>query len=162
MSIHTGKGAVCRLFHSTFFKHPVFIKFCKFCIVGFSGVFVDMGMVIFLKELFSIDTRIAAVFGFSMAVTTNYFLNRTWTFENGNKTPLGWSYLIYLTVCSTGLAVRLLSMHLMIEYLWGDSGYWYVATNFIGIIISTVVNFIGSNLFAFSPERFTFKQKKKL
>ena len=83
------------------------VEFIKFCIVGFSGLFVDMGVVIALKTIFVLDTRICAIFGFSAAVTTNYILNRLWTFEGARNTSLLTSYAWYVSVSCVGLLTQL-------------------------------------------------------
>lgn len=63
----------------------VFIfKFIKFCIVGFSGVFVDFGITYFFKEYIKLQKYVANAIGFSTAATTNYILNRVWTFHSQN------------------------------------------------------------------------------
>ena len=132
-------------------RRQTFFEFIKFCLVGFSGIFVDMAVVIGLKELFQLDTRICTVAGFATAVTTNYLLNRFWTFAQGRFAPVIRSYLAFVAVCCLGLAVRLGVIHLLIEYTMMDTGRWYILTNFIGIVVATTVNFTGSKLLAFRP-----------
>jgi dolichol-phosphate mannosyltransferase len=132
-------------------RRPTLFEFFKFCLVGFSGIFVDMAVVIGLKELFHVDTRICAIFGFATAVTTNYLLNRYWSFARGRFAPVVRSYLVFVAVCCVGLAVRLGVIHLLIEYTMMDTGRWYILTNFIGIMVATAVNFTGSKLLAFRP-----------
>ncbi|MBW1809508.1 MAG: glycosyltransferase family 2 protein [Deltaproteobacteria bacterium] len=161
MSIKAQLSYIRHLYHLHKFKHQTLIEFIKFCIVGFSGILVDMGMVIALKELFALDTRICAIGGFSLAVTTNYLLNRFWSFTRGRETPFLKSYLIFCAVCGVGLAVRLGTMHLLIEYTYLDTGYGYLLTNFIGIVVATAVNFAGSKAFAFSPEKLAFRSPKE-
>jgi dolichol-phosphate mannosyltransferase len=142
------------------YRFPTFWELMRFCLVGFSGIFVDMAIVIGLKELFQLDTRFCAVFGFLAAVSTNYLLNRYWTFRQGRNTPFLKSYIMFVSVCCVGLMVRLCVMHVLIEYAHLDSGNWYMLTNFIGIMVATAVNFTGSKFFAFSPERLAFHSKK--
>jgi dolichol-phosphate mannosyltransferase len=139
------------------FKFPTVIEFIKFCIVGFYGTFVDMGVVIALKELFAVNTLICAIGGFIAAVTSNYFFNRYWSFEHGKNVPILKSYLIFVAVCCLGLIVRLIAMYMLIEYGKLDSGKWYIFTNFIGIVIASLVNFMGSKFLAFSPGSVAFK-----
>lgn len=134
------------------------VEFVKFCTVGFSGLFVDMGVVIALKSIFALDTRICAVFGFLAAVSSNYVLNRLWTFEGARNTSLIKSYASYVTVCCAGLLARLAVMHLCIEYTALDKGQGYLINNLIGIGVGTFVNFIGSKYFAFSPLQRAFKR----
>jgi putative flippase GtrA len=132
------------------YKFPYILEFIKFSIVGFSGIFVDMGTVIVLKEMFNLYTLICAVGGFLMAVTSNYFLNRYWSFELGRYTPILKSYTIFVAVCCLGLSVRLITMYLFIEYAKFDTGKWYMFNNFIGIMIASLINFIGTKFWTFS------------
>jgi dolichol-phosphate mannosyltransferase len=148
---------LCRLYK---FRMPTLAEFIRFCIVGFSGVFVDMGIVIGVKTLFALDTRLCAVFGFMAAMSTNYLFHRRWSFEGARATPVVRSYLIFVAVCCVGLAGRMGVMHILIEYADLDGGYRYILTNFIGIVAGTLVNYTGSRFFAFSPDRLAFGRKK--
>lgn len=141
------------------YKRPSFIEFIKFCIVGFSGVFIDMGVFTLVKEVFTLDTRLCAVFGFMVAVTTNYIFNRYWSFERGRETSFIKSYLSFVAVCSVGLLVRIGVMHTLIEVYPPIDRIKILQylNNLIGIVVATIVNFIGTKLFAFSPERFAFQ-----
>lgn len=67
-----------------FFSKIFLLKFVKFCIVGFSGVFVDFGFTYFFKEVLKFQKYFANAIGFTVAATTNYILNRTWTFHSKN------------------------------------------------------------------------------
>jgi dolichol-phosphate mannosyltransferase len=135
------------------YKRPGVIEFFNFCSVGFSGVFVDTGVVIALKTFFGFDTLICAVFGFCAAVTTNYYFNRQWTFEGAHTTPVVKSYAAFVAVCCLGLLSRLGVMHLFIIYTRLDEGYYYIFNNFIGIAAGTIVNYWGSKYFAFSQKK---------
>jgi putative flippase GtrA len=66
------------------FNKVFLLKFIKFCLVGFSGVFVDFGITYFFKEVMKIQKYYANAIGFTTAATTNYVLNRTWTFHSKN------------------------------------------------------------------------------
>ena len=140
------------------FRMSGLTEFLKFCLVGCSGIFVDMGVVIAAKALSGADTRLCAVFGFASAVTTNYILNRMWTFEKGRSTAIGKSSITFVAVCCTGLLARLGVMHLLIAFADLDKGYRYVATNLIGIAIGAAVNFLGSKYFAFAGKQLSRQQ----
>ena len=132
------------------YKYPSIIQFIKFCIVGLSGVFVDTAVLASLVELLSFDPRLAAIFAFICAVSWNYMLNRTWTFEQGKKTKIINSYFTFISVSLLGLGVRIATMHFLIEYAGMGKGRWYILASISGIIIGTIVNFLGSKYFAFS------------
>lgn len=72
------------LFLSSMLSRDLLFKFLKFGVVGFSGVFVDFGITWICKEWIKIQRFVANAIGFSIAATSNYFLNRVWTFESHN------------------------------------------------------------------------------
>lgn len=153
MSLKEQGNYIRHLYRLYEFRLSRFIEFIKFCLVGFSGLFVDMGVVIAAKTFFGLDTRLCAVFGFTFAVTSNYILNRIWTFESGRSAPIGKSYITFVAVCCTGLFARLGVMHLLIVFADLDKGYRYIINNLIGISIGTAVNFFGSKYFAFTGKQ---------
>lgn len=59
-------------------------QFLKFCVVGGSGVFVDFGVTYLCKEFLRLNKYVANSLGFLCASTTNYILNRIWTFHDEN------------------------------------------------------------------------------
>ena len=66
------------------FQQEVFYKFIRFGVVGFSGLFVDFGFTWLSKEKLKIQKYIANAIGFTFAATSNYYLNRVWTFKSIN------------------------------------------------------------------------------
>ena len=62
-------------------------KFIQFCIVGGSGVFVDMGLFGFLADPYFLGIHIttAKIIAASAAMLSNYALNEFWTFQESGK-----------------------------------------------------------------------------
>ncbi len=119
------------------------IKLFKFCIVGFSGVIVDFGTTWFLKEKVKLNKYIANSTGFILAATSNYFLNRIWTFESQNK-AIGTEYASFLTISLIGLA-----LNNFIIWILTDKLKWnFYLSKLIAIGVVTLWNF-GMN-FAFT------------
>jgi glycosyltransferase involved in cell wall biosynthesis/4-amino-4-deoxy-L-arabinose transferase-like glycosyltransferase len=135
------------------FRYPSLAELARFCLVGLIGLVVDLGTVSALKESYELDTRLAAVFGFSAAVTSNYVLNRYFTFARGRELPLLWSYLTYVGTNLLGLSVRLVTVHALMVLADLDSGRGYLLSNALGIALATLFNFAGAKYFAFDPER---------
>ena len=52
------------------------LKFLKFGVVGFSGVFVNFGVTYVCKEWLKWNKYLSNIIGFVFAATTNYLLNR--------------------------------------------------------------------------------------
>ena len=80
------------------------VKFIKFGIVGFSGVFIDIGITYACKEWLKIQKYISNSIGFAAAASSNYFLNRTWTFRS--KDPdIAVEYTEFLVISLVGLGI---------------------------------------------------------
>lgn len=138
------------------FRYPSLAELVRFCAIGVLGLCLDLGTVIALKELFGLDTRLCAVFGFSVAVTSNFALNRRFTFARARELPLLFSYATYVGTNLAGLGLRMLMIQAMIVLAGIDKGRGYLLTNLFGIVLATLVNFIGAKYFAFDPERVRF------
>ncbi len=128
------------------FSTAFVLKFIKFTIVGFSGLFVDFGLTWLFKEKIRIHKFIANAIGFSSAATSNYILNRIWTYQSTNPKIMV-EYSEFFAVSLIGLALNtfviwLLNTKFKINF--------YVA-KVIATIVVTLWNF-GANTF------FTFKQ----
>ena len=57
-------------------------QFAKYFVVGFSGVFLDMGTLILFKEKFGWTPVFAVVINQIFLLTYNFFLNKYWSFRN--------------------------------------------------------------------------------
>ncbi|MDP4292732.1 MAG: GtrA family protein [Bacteroidota bacterium] len=95
-----------------FFTRPLFLKFVKFGVVGFSGMFVDFGFTYLTKEYLKVQKYIANAIGFTLAATSNYYLNRIWTFHSHNPN-IGWEYSKFLLVSVMGLGISTLIIYIL-------------------------------------------------
>lgn len=95
-----------------YFTKPLFLKFIKFGIVGFSGVFIDFGFTYLTKEYLKAQKYLDNAIGFTMAATSNYFLNRVWTFQSHNPN-IGWEYSRFLLVSLLGLGISTLVIYIL-------------------------------------------------
>lgn len=133
------------------FTKAFFIKFLKFGVVGFSGVFVDFGITWIAKEKLKIQQYVANAIGFTTAATTNYFLNRIWTFESTNPRVMV-EYTEFITISLIGLGINTLVLWLLVSKFKMN---FYVAKIFaIGVV--TLWNFFANALITFNPERTFF------
>ena len=65
--------------------NEVLLKFIKFCAVGGSGVIVDFSLTYLCKEKFRLNKHLSNSIGFMIAASSNYILNRIWTFGSLNQ-----------------------------------------------------------------------------
>ena len=57
-------------------------KFLRFCIIGFIGFAIDFGTTWISKEKLKVNKYLSNSLGFILASSTNFFLNRYFTFRN--------------------------------------------------------------------------------
>jgi len=132
------------------YKHPTVFEFIKFCLVGFSGLFVDTAVLVAFVGLFSLDPRFAAIFAFFVAVSWNYIFDRIWAFKIGRSINISYSYISFILICLFGLGIRIGVMHLFIEYAGMGKSPWYILSSMFGIVVATIFNFFGSKYIVFS------------
>ncbi|NDV46481.1 GtrA family protein [Paludibacter sp. 221] len=92
------------------------LKFLKFCVVGFSGMIVDFGVTWILKEKMKLNRYIANSCGFVLAASSNYMLNRIWTFESRNP-EIATEYLSFFIISLIGLGLNNLILWLFSDKL---------------------------------------------
>ncbi len=88
------------------------LQFIKFCVVGGSGGFVDFGVTYACKEWLRANKYAANSVGFLCAATTNYLLNRVWTFHNEDPDIAG-QYLRFLGIALLGLVINTATIWLL-------------------------------------------------
>ena len=120
-------------------------KFIKFGIVGCSGMIIDFGTTYLCKEILKINKFISSGIGFIFAATSNYFLNRAWTFESADE-RIGSQYLHFMIVSIIGLGINSLTLYFLNEKLkWN-----FYFSKLLAIGITTIWNFFANLLFTFA------------
>jgi len=123
----------------------IITKFLKFCAVGFSGMIIDFGTTWLLKEKLKINKYIANSTGFILAASSNYFLNRIWTFESQSREIVA-EYASFFTIALIGLGLNNLIIWLLTDKLkWN-----FYFSKLIAIGIVTLWNFSMNFLFTFA------------
>ncbi len=120
------------------------IKFLKFGVVGLVGAAVDFFFTWLCKEKLKWNKFLSNSIGFTIAATTNYILNRIWTFQSNNN-EVGREYLSFLGISFIGLALNNLLIYLFHEKLKMN---FYLAKVY-AIALTAVWNFIANYLFTF-------------
>ena len=122
-----------------------FFKFVKFGIVGFSGVFVDFGITYLTKEKLKVPKFIANAIGFSTAATTNYYLNRIWTFQSNNPEVMV-EFGEFFAISMLGLGINTLILWTLVTKFKMN---FYVAKIF-AIAVVTIWNFFANAFITFN------------
>ncbi len=123
----------------------IIAKFVKFCVVGFSGMIVDFGVTWILKEKLKANKYFANSTGFVLAASTNYLLNRIWTFESHNK-QIATEYFSFFAIALVGLGLNNLIIWLLSDKMKLN---FYIAKVFATGVV-TLWNFGMNFLFTFS------------
>ena len=119
-------------------------KFIKYCVVGFSGVIVDFAITWLLKEKIHVNKYIANTCGFVSAATSNYILNRIWTFESENP-QIAHEFFSFFAISLAGLGLNNLILWLCADKM--KLNFYFSKLIAIGIV--TVWNFGMNYLFTF-------------
>ena len=131
---------------------PLIFKFVKFGIVGASGMVVHLCVLYLCRDVLGINTFISNTLGFIVAATTNYILNRIWTFRSHDK-QVGMEYMNFILLALIGLGINNGTLWLSGRMLpeWNADWRFYILWIF-AVGVTTLWNFLGNMLF-------TFKQK---
>lgn len=145
----TSKLKACTVFNyfEQIIKLYLLNQFLKFCIVGSTGIIVNMLIYSFLIFL-GIHYIAAATFSFIGALTSNFFFNKIWTFKNFsfNIQTVIRQYIKFAFVCLGGYIINICVLYSLYNYL----NFNKIIAQFIGILVATIGNFLGSKKWAFA------------
>ena len=115
-------------------------KFVKFCLVGLSGVVVNLGLLYFFTT-YGLYYLFSGLIAIEASILTNFFLNRAWTFKKEAKN-VGLIKALFLdhVTRSIGIIINMVCLYIFTEYF----NFYYIISMAIGIIFSTLWNFVGN------------------
>ena len=123
----------------------MFLQFIKFCVVGGTGVVVDFGITFLFKEKLKLNKYIANSLGFLAAASTNYLLNRWWTFRSHDP-EVAQQYVQFVGISAIGLI-----LNNIIIYLLNDKARLnFYLSKLIAIGLVTLWNFFMNYYFTFT------------
>ena len=123
----------------------MFLQFIKFCVVGGTGVVVDFGITFLFKEKLQLNKYIANSLGFMAAASTNYLLNRWWTFRSHDP-EVAQQYVQFVGISAIGLI-----LNNIIIYLLNDKARLnFYLSKLIAIGLVTLWNFFMNYYFTFT------------
>ncbi|XZO04528.1 MAG: glycosyltransferase [Microcoleus sp.] len=117
-------------------------KFIRFGLVGFSGVFVNMGVLYVLRNFCKLELTRSLILAAELAIISNFLWNDLWTFgeisrrQRGNRKRLK-RLLKFNTICLMGLILNVLLVNVMFN-IFGMNEY---LANLIAILAVTLWNF---------------------
>lgn len=126
-------------------------RLVQFCVIGASGVVVNLLVFALLQKL-GLPTKAAYAVAIGVAMTWNFFPNRYLTFDLMARHPLLPQYLRFVLTCLAGALVNwTVTFTLLREAPWfAGQVYWAVLA---GIGAGAVINFIVAHAWAFGAGR---------
>ncbi|MBP6977290.1 MAG: GtrA family protein [Bacteroidales bacterium] len=129
---------------SELLKWEGLLKFIKFGVVGVSGIAVDFGITYLCKEILKIQKYVSNAIGFTTAASTNYILNRIWTFESTDP-AIFLQYSKFLMISLIGLGINTLVLWILVSKYHGR---FYVSKLF-AVAVVMIWNFLANYFFTF-------------
>jgi dolichol-phosphate mannosyltransferase len=125
------------------------VRFVSFALVGSSGVFVHIAVLLLLFKILHVDFVIAQSGATLTAITSNFILNNIFTYRDQRlrrmKFFCGW--ISFNVVCATGAAANIG----LANWLFSNSSSWLVSA-LAGIMVGVVWNYGVSSIFTWKKQ----------
>ncbi len=117
-------------------------RFLRFGVVGFSGVFVDLGVFYLLRTVLGLGLTRSAIFSSEVAIINNFLWNDLWTFGDISRRQKGKRqqfrrFLKFNVVCLSGLILNVL----IVNFLFNILGINEYIAKLVAIALVTLWNF---------------------
>jgi dolichol-phosphate mannosyltransferase len=120
-------------------------QLAKFGLVGGSGYLINLAVFSLLRSDLGLHQALAAVGAFCVAVTSNFFWNRHWTFS-ATDGHAGFQAARFFAVSVGALAVNLVVLEaLVMATSLGD-----LSAQAIAVAVAMPFNFLGNKLWTFA------------
>ena len=124
------------------------LQLIKFGIVGVIAAFVDVGILVALKELLHVDVLLASAISFCVSVTVNYLLSMSFVFKSKNQSKLK-EFIIFVILSVGGLCLNQLVLWIGVRF----TSVYYLIVKLLAMVIVPVYNFITRKIFLESKEK---------
>ncbi|MFH1597578.1 MAG: GtrA family protein [Patescibacteria group bacterium] len=133
-------------------KHPNFIQFTKFCIVGASGAAVDFGIYTLLRKVVGMNEIPATAISVPLAILNNFIWNKYWTFKRGKSQQSYQESVKFFVVSMINYFIHLAIFKGLLDYtsikqLLSNNGDYLAKTIAIGVVM--ISNYIGNKYWTF-------------
>lgn len=124
------------------------LQVIRFAIVGAISAFVDVGVLVVLKELLRVDVLLSSAISFCVSVTVNYLLSMTFVFKGKNQSKLH-EFIIFILLSLGGLMLNQLILWIGVKF----TSVYYLAVKFFAMVIVPFYNFITRKMFLESKRK---------
>jgi dolichol-phosphate mannosyltransferase len=130
---------------------PFLRQLISFALIGGSGFFINYFLSYFLSNgiIANMWYIYASILGIGISMTSNFILNKIFTFENRNFKPadLFRQYALYIGFSILGAGIQLIVVYALVE-----SGFIYPISLSFGVVMGSFSNF-------FLNKKWTFYEK---
>ena len=124
------------------------LQIIKFGIVGVIATFVDVGVLVLLKELLHLDVLVSSAISFCVSVMVNYILSMTFVFKSKNQNKVR-EIIIFILLSVGGLFLNQLILWIGVRF----TPVYYLVVKLFALVIVPVYNFITRKIFLESKEK---------
>ncbi len=121
-------------------------RLMKFCLVGASGVVVNLGLLWILTEFVGLFYLVSAAVSVEVSILSNFALNELWTFRDRARSAKGALKRVakFNLICVGGLMINLVILGAMTELF----GVYYMISALFGIAAAVLWNYVMSTMWA--------------
>jgi len=125
-------------------------RFIKFCIVGGTGILINMGVLALITEIIQLPYQLSSIIAIETAILWNFALNDKWTFKKSTNKSSTLTKMIKFHAVSIGGA---LINWLILIGLTEITGMYYLLSNLIGIATATAWNYLANVKYTWRDEK---------
>ena len=114
-------------------------RFIRFCIVGFTGILVNQGLLWLLTEVLGLYYLYSSLVSIEASILSNFVFNDLWTFRDKRaaSSPLVIRLLKYNLLCAVGSSFNYLILWFFTDILH----FYYLVSNLFGIAAAVAWNY---------------------
>lgn len=135
-------------------------RFIRFGLVGTTGFLIDFSLTWLCRDVLGVFEYVANCVGFTFGATSNYILNRRWTWRSQNPNIKA-EFITFFAVSLCGLAINSLVIFLCMESwpvnLTLEIGGYEISAFWLAKLVATAVvmvwNFVVNNFFTFRKSK---------
>lgn len=124
------------------------LQLIRFGIVGIVAAFVDIGVLVILKELLCVDVLISSAISFCVSVTVNYILSMAFVFKRKQQSKVK-EFIIFVFLSVGGLCLNQLILWIGVQF----TSVYYLIIKLFAMVIVPIYNFITRKIFLESKEK---------
>jgi dolichol-phosphate mannosyltransferase len=113
----------------------------RFFTVGASGLLVNYAASLLFSNLVpNVWYMYATLFGIILSITSNFILNKIWTFDDRNFSTKHFlrQYALFLGFCAIGATIQLSLVYVFVESL----GIQYTLALILAVLVASISNFL--------------------